>query len=72
MLQIGLEFHGVRKNIRHYFRNVQLLYQLGYRSIMWDPNLTTYPTGPYEFFEIVFRLRPFLAIALLIWTRFVT
>jgi hypothetical protein len=46
----------VGTNIHKYFKIVQELYKLGYKTIAWDPNLTTKPTkGPFDFFEIVFR-----------------
>ena len=54
--QIGIEFHRVPANIAAYFTIVQQLYRLGFKTIAWDPNLTTKPTqGPFQFFEIVFR-----------------
>ncbi len=43
-------------NIKAYFRIVQELYRLGFKTIVWDPNLTTKPTsGPFHYFEVVFR-----------------
>jgi hypothetical protein len=54
--QIGIEFHKVTINVKIYFKIVQQLYKLGYKTIAWDPNLTTHPIrGPFAYYEIVFR-----------------
>ena len=56
MLQIGVEFHDVPKNIQSYFTIVQRLYQLGFVIVAWDPNLfAKHLEGPFGYFEIVFR-----------------
>lgn len=56
VLQIGLEFHQVPDNIRHFSTLVRDLYGLGFKIIAWDPNLETHlKSGLYEYFEVVFR-----------------
>ena len=53
---MGLEFHQVPDNIRHFSSLVKDLYGLGFKVIAWDPNLvTSVKMGVYEYFEIVFR-----------------
>ncbi|XP_063725171.1 uncharacterized protein LOC134853150 [Symsagittifera roscoffensis] len=55
--QIGIEFHQVSIYIRTYVQMVQQLYELGFKTIAWDPNMTTRPKSgePFNYFEIVFR-----------------
>ena len=56
--QVALEFHEVThpRLLPQYVAITQSLYGLGYKTIAWDPNLTTNPKGEaFRYFEVVFR-----------------
>ena len=56
VLQIGVEFHDVVNHINDFLAIVVGLYKSGFVTIAWEPNTVVKPeSGPFAYFEIVFR-----------------